>query len=738
MYQLFLVNIKGPCVILFLLGLLSISAAAQKSDNLQRIDSLREILRTAPKAQRFEIQFSLLREYLTIDGDKAFYYGNEALATAIQTGDSLNIVKASFGKGIILKNDGNLRGAIKIFEEILPIAKRNNFRNQVKYILNNLALVHTSGASYDKALSYNFESLKIRETEGDPAEISVALNNIGLVYFELGDYENALKYYQKSYEVKIANKIEHDLERSLTNLGLVYNELGKYDKAEEKLKEAVAGCTSGECMPDIVLEINQALGVSLLNQNEYSQAEEYFNVSMKLSQKKDLPEYTSSNFYWLAELRYNQKHREDQALDFLDKSQEICKEMGYRNMSLRNYLLYSKVYSDLGDYKKVSYFQGLYIKLNGEIFNGDLIKNISRIETDYHEQENINTIAKKDEILELNQEVIAQQGTLNWLLTCIIALTSVLGIVIYRNYKKIKATNLALASAKRIIEVQNRLLDKQVQDKTKELVDTNESLVKVNDELDNFIYKTSHDIRGPLASLKGMVNLAIMDVKDDKALGYLSKLDLTAEKLNMVLTRLLIVNRINHAELKPEVIHFEPIIQEILTLEMKKGVPEKIRIEYDVAPNIELSSDREMIRLILENLIDNALKFYNESQRIESFVKIELRTEDGKVTAHVMDNGVGISSMNREKIFQMFVRASERSETGGIGLYLAKLATEKLGGDINLVSTDGKYTEFIVRFPKNLQNIIDKRKEERNKLEQERMRVGSLRATNVSPDYKLD
>src|SRR6185436_2392704 len=202
----------------------------------------------------------------------------------------------------------------------------------------------------------------------------------------------------------------------------------------------------------------------------------------------------------------------------------------------------------------------------------------------------------------------------------------------------------------------------QVKDKTKELQNSNESLTKVNDELDNFIYKTSHDIRGPLASLKGMVNLAIMDVKDDKAQGYLAKLDLTAEKLNMILTRLLIVNRINHAELKPEIIHFEPIIQEILTLEMKKGVPEKIRIEYDVAADTNLVSDKEMVRIILENLIDNAVKFYNESTRVESFVKIVVRQENGVTAVHVQDNGVGIAQMNREKIFQMFVRASERSD----------------------------------------------------------------------------
>ncbi|MEJ0055922.1 MAG: HAMP domain-containing sensor histidine kinase [Bacteroidota bacterium] len=342
-----------------------------------------------------------------------------------------------------------------------------------------------------------------------------------------------------------------------------------------------------------------------------------------------------------------------------------------------------------------------------------VIKNLNKVQTQFAQRENLAIIASKDEVLALNQEVIVQQRALNWLLAVVILLTSALGVVIYRNYKKATTTSAALAAAKQIIEDQNHLLDNQVQEKTKELVNTNEALVKVNDELDNFIYKTSHDIRGPLASLKGMVNLAIMDVKDDKALNYLARLDLTAEKLNTVLTRLLIVNRINHAELKPEVIHFEPIIQEILLLEMKKGIPPKIRVDYDVSPYINLVSDREMIRLVLENLIDNAIKFYNDSERVESFVRISIESVDGHVAARITDNGTGISNIHKDNIFQMFVRASERSDTGGIGLYLAKLATEKLGGDINYISNNEKHTEFIVNFPADLQAIIERRREER-------------------------
>lgn len=694
------------------------------AQNFNQIDSLENLLGKAAGRARFDILYSLFREYIPIDQDKSLSYASESLSQALQDGDSLNIVKALNAKGYLVRQKGGLRESIKTFEYGLSIARRNKFKDQIKFILNNLALTHTLNASYDKALGYNFESLRIRELEGNPTDIVVALSNIGLVYQELEDNENALTYYQRAYDVSIENKLNFNLERCLVNMGLVYNALGKYSKAEDKITEALGICESGNCKDEVLNEAYLAIGIALLQQKEYLKAEMYFDSSRVISSRLGLAELTTSSYRWMANSKFGQL-KLNEAISFLDLSQKMAVASDFRRQILANYLLYSNIYSAKADYQKSSEYKDKYIKLYSDIFNGDLVKNISRIQTDYAEQENIKTIAEKNENLKLSEEIIRQTKILNWLLIAVILLTSALGYVIYRNYVKIKVVNLELASAKKIIEDQNHLLDQQVRDKTKELVDTNEELTKVNDELDNFIYKTSHDIRGPLASLKGMVNLAIMDVKDDKALGYLNKLDLTAEKLNIILTRLLIVNRINHAELKPEAIHFEPILQEILLLEMKKGIPSKIKVDYEVKPGIHLISDKEMVRLILENLIDNSIKFYNESQRIESFVRISIQSEEGNVTARIMDNGVGIATMDREKIFQMFVRASERSETGGIGLYLAKLATEKLGGDINLVSTDERFTEFIVTFPKDLNKVMEIRKSEKNKLDMERLSVSA-------------
>ena len=199
-----------------------------------------------------------------------------------------------------------------------------------------------------------------------------------------------------------------------------------------------------------------------------------------------------------------------------------------------------------------------------------------------------------------------------------------------------------------------------------------------------------------------MCNVALMDVTDALALDYLRKLDLTAERLNSILTRLLIVNQINNSKITVSRIDFDRIVNEILTLERKKGLPSKVEIRRKIAngPEMEIQSDKELVRIVLENLIDNAIKFYNDSDRVHSFVEINIGpSENGSVKARVIDNGIGISESNPGKLFQMFFRASERSEIGGIGLYIVKTATAKVGGKVGLLTTPEGYTEFYVTFP---------------------------------------
>ena len=153
-------------------------------------------------------------------------------------------------------------------------------------------------------------------------------------------------------------------------------------------------------------------------------------------------------------------------------------------------------------------------------------------------------------------------------------------------------------------------------------------------------------------------------------------------------------------------------------------------IYHVVAPELKLISDKALLSIILENLIDNAIKFQNTSGRVEPFVRINVSTNGNNIQIRVVDNGIGVDKISADKIFQMFVRASERSETGGLGLYLSRLAVEKLGGEISLNITEEKWTEFRVSLPGDLNSIVEERKQAEIQREIEKVIVATKNQTD--------
>jgi signal transduction histidine kinase len=675
----------------------------------QSTDSLKVLLRESSGATRFDILFELARGYFFTDIDEASNYVNQAGELAYDLGDSLRIVKSTRLKAQILRRHDNLEEAIKTFELAYSIANRNKnkegFTTEVKNILNGMAVAHTFLANYDKALELHFQSLVIREMEGDKGEISITLNNIGLVYFKLKNYEKAREYFTQSLVLKEEVKDYYDLDRLLINLGLSNIHLMNFKEALEYINRGLDVC-KGQCHDEIKVEGQFGLGVANYSLDKIEIAKHHFQQSLEIAKKSGNNRFQAENLVYLGRVAMKLKEYE-KANECLSEAEVLANTSGYNQLLIDTYKEFSKLYNLAEDFQKASIYQNKYISLKDSLIGEELIKNVAKIQTQFEERENIATI-------QLKEDALRRQRNLNIAIGVIAMLAALLGFVLYRSNVVMRRVNSELSDAKNVIENQNlrlqninRELDARVKEKTAELLKTNDeldrankSLSQVNDELDNFIYKTSHDIRGPLASLKGICSVALMDVKDPLALDYLSKLDVSSGRLNVILTRLLIVNQINNAIVGKESIDFNGIVEDVILLEKKKGLPPKFEIRKDIQPNISFQSDKDLVRIILENLIDNAIKFYNDSERIQPFVHIKIGMQDTKeVVVQVIDNGIGIAEAKPDKIFQMFSRASERSGTGGIGLYLSKLATEKLGGQIQLRTNPEGYTEFFVSFP---------------------------------------
>lgn len=666
-----------------------------------RIDSLNSILEKSTGLPRYDLLVTLMQEYYKLNEyDQALELGREATIVAYEVGDSVKIVQSERRQGQLLNKLDRSKQASEILLKVLPVAKRNDFKEEYKTILNNLAIAYTFQAKYDEALKIHFETLTLREADKNTEEITISLNNIGLVYFKLKNYNKALDYYLKALQLEKEIKNFKGIEGLLINIGLCYNQLQQFDEAKDYFDRTFETCAD-ECAPQIKLEGKFGLGVANYRLEKFDVARTYFQESLDISREILNRRFQAENLVYLAHIAIAEGDL-NEATSALTECEAIAKAGAYNELLIETYKEFARVYNLKKDYESASAYQNNYIQLKDSIYSEALIENLAKIQTAYAERENIKTIASKE-------SVIKQQRDLNVAIAVIAILAGLLILVLQRSNRISKQVNAQLSEAKNIIQEQNKLLeirnkdlDRQVERKTMDLERVNLSLKQVNDELDNFIYKTSHDIRGPLASLKGMCNVALMDVKDPVALDYLKKLDATAERLNSILTRLLIINQINNSKLSVSRIDFNRIIEEVMLLEKKRGLPAKLAFRKKIEGQLCIQSDRELVRIVLENLIDNAVKFYNESEDVESFVEVEVTQErNGGVKVRVIDNGIGISESNPGKLFQMFFRASERSDIGGIGLYIVKTATTKLGGKVGLHTTPEGYTEFFVIFPPN-------------------------------------
>ncbi len=661
-----------------------------KSEAQSRYDSLKGIYSRSEGQVRSEVAFELFKETVDKDNEEAVTYAGEAYRLAQQTNDSLFMVRTGRAYGYVLGKLGNNRETIQIFRKILGIAERNRYDVQVKFLLNNIALSYTYEAVYDKALEYHFRSLILREASGDKGEISITKNNIGFVYYKLKDFEKALEYYQQALAIKREIKDPYDMDRTLINIALCYQQLKHYDLVPGYIDEAFKVCQP-TCTEVTLMEGYIVLGNAYLMMKDLARAESNFRQSYDIANRLKEVRFLAESLQGFGGIN-KQAGKLDLSLDYLKQAEAVLDSTNYREDQIRIYKSLADVYNEQRNFEQASNYQGKYIQLKDSVYSEALIKNLARVQTDYEERENIKTIAEKDENLRLKEEVIVRQRQVYFFIAAVAMLSIALAFAFF-------IYNRAISKAKADLAMLNETLEQRVAERTK-------ALQSVNNELDNFIYKTSHDIRGPLASLKGIANVALLELDDPKAKDYLRKLDNSADKLNSILTRLLIVNQINHAVLAPQAINFAELIEEILVFERKKGIPNNMNISYEIADGVELVTDRHLLRIVLENLIDNAIKYYNSSARIEPFVKIKVVHAGEEVLVKVIDNGIGIQERDPQKLFQMFVRASERSESGGIGLYLTKLATERLEAKVDFATTSDKFTQFSVRLPPNLVHVL--------------------------------
>ncbi|EMR04231.1 PAS domain S-box protein [Cesiribacter andamanensis] len=227
-------------------------------------------------------------------------------------------------------------------------------------------------------------------------------------------------------------------------------------------------------------------------------------------------------------------------------------------------------------------------------------------------------------------------------------------------------------------------------------------LEKINSELDQFVYKTSHDLRAPLVSVLGLINLTQQEPDEQQRSEYLSLMVRSIKKLDSFIQDIIRFSKNARTEVSPEPINFQLLIQEILQELMYMEEAKTIAVQLSVDPIAPFYSDKRRIEVIFHNIISNAIRYRNPAAEAP-YIHIQVR-ESGQqqVRIDISDNGLGIAPEHQEKIFEMFYRATENSTGSGLGLYIVKESLAKLNGEISVASEPGAGTRFSIYLP-NLQ-----------------------------------
>jgi signal transduction histidine kinase len=229
----------------------------------------------------------------------------------------------------------------------------------------------------------------------------------------------------------------------------------------------------------------------------------------------------------------------------------------------------------------------------------------------------------------------------------------------------------------------------------RQLKQKNEDLVRVNEELDRFVYGLSHDLKAPITSLSGLVNLARTDTNPKNMEEYLSMMQFALDKQEKFIKGIVNFSQNKWARAEQQKINFADMVDQVIAIHKFMPAAAGIRFEKKIGAS-SIYCDAIRLEIVLNNLVSNAIK-YHDPEKENRFISIASSIIDRCIIIEVQDNGLGIDEESQPKIFDMFYGSKGRGS--GLGLYIVSETIAKMNGRIKVTSLKGVGSTFTITLP---------------------------------------
>jgi len=233
---------------------------------------------------------------------------------------------------------------------------------------------------------------------------------------------------------------------------------------------------------------------------------------------------------------------------------------------------------------------------------------------------------------------------------------------------------------------------------TSQLVYGNKQLTKLNAELDRFVYSTSHDLRAPLLSIRGLLKLAENAPEPDVVKNYHVIMENRLLSLDRFIKSITDYSRNNRLEIVKEMVNLAVLANDVWESLRYTADAQDIEFINDLPEDLVVVNDHARLRVVLSNLIANAIR-YHDHRKNQKHIRVYHHVTDTSFTLHIEDNGQGIAPELHAKIFEMFFRGNQSSQGSGLGLYIVKETLNRMSGSIELSSVPRQGSTFSISLP---------------------------------------
>lgn len=224
-------------------------------------------------------------------------------------------------------------------------------------------------------------------------------------------------------------------------------------------------------------------------------------------------------------------------------------------------------------------------------------------------------------------------------------------------------------------------------------------LEKSNTELDSLVYSLSHDIRSPLANIVGLAEIGSEETEEEELKSYFKNITKSAYKLQDFTEQVTTFFKVEKGKIKPIDTKLKTFVDDVFLKNYKELLGPNGSYQSHIPETLTAEVDLTRLTLILMNIFSNATKYQSDKRPLK--IEVRGKAENGNIVLSFEDNGVGIAEEKQPSIFEMFVRANEKSTGAGLGLYIVKQSAESINGSVSIESEEGKFTRFYLTFPKN-------------------------------------